>query len=369
MGPAPPDASGQRPCETPLGQVIRRMIRRFGPLPAEVFMALALRHPRYGYYRTGQPPGARGDFTTAPEISQLAGEMVGIWCVQQWEALGKPESWTLCEPGPGGGTMMADILRTLRAFPACFRGAHVHLVDLNPRLQVFRADAGIPVTWSDIWPRAHATPWRGPVVVVANEFLDALPLRQQVFSGGRWWTLAVGLDTPGEAWGLTRYPSPEPPPFWALPPEGHPVPEGWVAESVPEARQWLDAVEQTWQVCGGAGLWIDYGPEGPSGRSTWRGFWCHTRCDPWHRPGETDLTGDVSFAMLQYWAREKGVPVHTEAFRSFLDRHGIRLRLNRLVSACSSRTAALEIMHGAERLMGDMGAVFRVCTMGPLCPY
>ena len=178
---APPQAaafvmSAER---TPLDAVIRARIAREGPMPIATFMALCLYDPDHGYYLHGDPLGAAGDFVTAPEVSQMFGEMIGLWAAEVWQEIGAPAALQLIEIGPGRGTMMLDAIRAARAAPEFRRALHVHLIEVSPALRQRQAhtlrDAGdVPVRW-------HATLAEippGPAIVLANEFFDALPVHQ-----------------------------------------------------------------------------------------------------------------------------------------------------------------------------------------------
>jgi NADH dehydrogenase [ubiquinone] 1 alpha subcomplex assembly factor 7 len=191
-----------------LAAEIEALIRSEGPLPVDRFMALALGHPRHGYYTTRDPLGAAGDFVTAPEISQLFGELVGVWAAVAWEALGRPEHVNLVELGPGRGTLMADLLRAARALPAFRAALSVQLVETSPvlaaRQQETLASAGVRLAWH----RDLSSVPQGPAIVVANEFLDALPVRQFVMTAAGLARARGRLGRRPLAFGLARDPVP-----------------------------------------------------------------------------------------------------------------------------------------------------------------
>ncbi len=192
-----------------LEAIIAAIIRDEGPIGIDRFMALALGHPQHGYYVTRDPLGVAGDFTTAPEISQMFGELIGLWCAAVHADLGAPEAIALVELGPGRGTLMADMLRAARIVPAFRSAIAVHLVETSP---VLRAAQAATLAAAGLEPRWHATldtvP-EGPMLVVANEFFDALPVRQFMRTPTGWHERLVGLVPAGRlAFGLA--PEPEP---------------------------------------------------------------------------------------------------------------------------------------------------------------
>ncbi|MGH6968488.1 MAG: SAM-dependent methyltransferase, partial [Stellaceae bacterium] len=175
----------------PLLEHLRGLIRTGGPLTVERYMDIALWHPRWGYYATRQPVGARGDFVTAPEISQVFGELIGLWLADAWQRSGAPDPAILCELGPGNGTMMADLLRAAATVPAFHRAIRVHLIEASSALRAAQARAlpDAAPTWHD----SPATLPSGPLFLVANEFLDALPIRQFECRADGWFERRVGL--------------------------------------------------------------------------------------------------------------------------------------------------------------------------------
>ncbi|MEM8627554.1 MAG: SAM-dependent methyltransferase, partial [Pseudomonadota bacterium] len=207
------------PDETPLADLIARYVRRHGPLSVHRFMDLALNHPRHGYYRSSQPIGAQGDFVTAPEISQMFGELLGIWVVAQWQSMGAPEAVRLVELGPGRGTLMADALRVIQrqpqlvaalnavgtgSTPASARSG-VQLIEANSTLRATQRaalqgmseqnDGAFPVSWPS-WGEATGQRGEMATIVIANELLDVVPIHQVVARQGTWTTRAVGLGAP-----------------------------------------------------------------------------------------------------------------------------------------------------------------------------
>ena len=189
MSKPKPDA-GER--QSALGTVIADMIAADGPMPVDRYMALALGHERHGYYMGRDPFGRAGDFITAPEVSQMFGELIGIWCAAGWQMMDAPAEWNLVELGPGRGTLLADLVRACSVMPGLREGMKVHLVEMSPALKTMQAEtlkrAGIEATWHD---RLETVP-NGQSLIIANEFFDALPVSQLQKQAGQWHERVVG---------------------------------------------------------------------------------------------------------------------------------------------------------------------------------
>src|SRR5665213_1195501 len=180
--------------QTPLEGEIRRRIQMAGPMPVRQYMELCLSHPVHGYYTTRDPFGRGGDFITAPEVSQVFGELIGLWAAAAWHLMGRPENVRLVEIGPGRGTMMLDALRAAQVVPA-FRNAIVlHLIEISPALEQRQRQAmatlDVPVQWHQNF---HDVP-DGPVIVLANELFDALPANQAIKQFNGWYERVVEID-------------------------------------------------------------------------------------------------------------------------------------------------------------------------------
>ncbi|MFG1348134.1 class I SAM-dependent methyltransferase [Xanthobacter autotrophicus] len=346
---------------TPLSEEIRALIAADGPMPLSRYMALCLGHPRHGYYMTRDPLGARGDFTTAPEISQMFGELLGLWAVAQWQQMGSPAAFRLVELGPGRGTLMADALRAARLMPDFGAAARIHLVETSPVLRAAQARTlagAADVAWHD---RIEDVP-DGPALVLANEFFDALPIDQYVWRSGHWHERRVGLDDEGHlVLGLDPAPSRAAPAFAAhlLPPA-----EGAVLEHMESGP--ARALSALLKAQGGAALIIDYGHAGGYG-DTFQALEQHRFADPLAAPGAADLTAHVDFSALARIGRAAGLrafgPLEQGAF---LARLGLGPRAERL-----KRDAPQEIRAGVEaaarRLAGggagEMGRLFKVLVL------
>jgi len=192
----------------PLEELLARRIRTQGPLTVAEFMAEALGHPEYGYYATRDPLGRRGDFVTAPEISQVFGELIGLWCVDLWDRAGRPSPFILAELGPGRGTLMADALRAARTMPGFLAALRLHLVETSPVLRRVQQRALGP--FAPLWHDSIASLPGGPRLLIANEFLDALPIRQLVKTATGWHEKLIGLSAEADSLAFALSPGPAP---------------------------------------------------------------------------------------------------------------------------------------------------------------
>lgn len=347
---------------TPLGRAIAARIRTAGPIPLADFMAEALLHPEFGYYRRRDPLGASGDFITAPEISQMFGELIGLWLLDAWDRLGRPNPVTLAELGPGRGTLMADALRATRVRPDFAAACALHLVEASPALRARQAAA-----LADARPRWHdgmeSVP-DGPLLLIANEFFDALPIRQFQREGLGWSERMIGLDEAGEGFGwVLASPSGAAPALLA--PELLAAPAGAIAEVSPAARGLAAAIGARLAGGPGAALIIDYGHDRSAPGDTLQAVKRHAPADPLAEPGEADLTAHVDFAALAHAARGAGAEVHGPLAQGlFLKRLGIEIRAERL-AARATPAQAEALRTGLDRLIGEekMGRLFRVMAL------
>jgi NADH dehydrogenase [ubiquinone] 1 alpha subcomplex assembly factor 7 len=364
-----PEAGGAHGCRvTPLAEKLIAQIRANGPITVADYMAVCLGDRQHGYYLTRDPIGRGGDFVTAPEVSQMFGELIGAWTVLTWEAMGAPSPLTLAELGPGRGTLMADLLRAARARPAFGEAVRVHLIETSPPLRAAQeatlATCGANVTWQE---RVDALP-RGPLIVIANEFFDALPIRQFVGTAEGWAERMVGADGEGRlifglrpAAGVGDHP-----PHLEIPEGRPPDTAGTVVETSPAAIATMQTLAERITRDGGAGLFIDYGYEGPASGDTLQAVRRHRYDDPLAAPGEADLTAHVDFAALAKAAAEAGaVPRHMMAQGAFLLRLGIMERAARLGAGKDAATQAA-VEAAVERLCAPkaMGELFKVLAIG-----
>jgi SAM-dependent MidA family methyltransferase len=324
-------------------------------------MGLALSHPRYGYYTRREPFGVAGDFVTAPEISQMFGELIGLWAAEMWHLGGAPAPMRLVELGPGRGTLMTDALRAICKVPEVVGRIEVHLVETSPRLieiQRARLAECDPIEW-------HGSPADiplGPAIFIANEFFDALPVQHFVRAEKGWCERLVGLDAHGNlAFGLSP-----------LSPSEIRVtaPEGTIIEISPKAREIVGALAGRIAGDGGALLLIDYGYADTQPGETLQGVRNHRFVDPLEAPGECDLTAHVDFAALARQAKAAGARVHGPLTQAqFLLALGIVARAQMLKrNATAAQAAAIDT--AVSRLTdrstpASMGQLFKVMAITP----
>ena len=346
--------------------VLRDLIASEGPISLERFMALANGHPTLGYYASRHPFGTAGDFTTAPEISQMFGELLGLWAAEAWRACGAPTPVHLVELGPGRGTMMADALRALRVAPDFLAAAHVHLVESSAALTAHQRETlahyGARVTWHSA---TESLP-DGPAIILANEFFDALPVRHYVKAADGWRERMVGWNDDDQ---LVPGLSPRVEGDLHLEAEdGATIEIGAVASRVMEslaARIVRD---------GGALLVIDYGHAITAMGETLQAVRKHRHVDPFEHPGEADLTAHVDFAALARAAKAAGAAVQGPVTQNFfLDQIGIRARAG-VLSKRATPADAQTIATALNRLTDEaaptaMGRLFKaLCVARPATP-
>jgi SAM-dependent MidA family methyltransferase len=349
--------------DTPLGLKLRERIRRDGPISVAEYMRACLGDPEYGYYRRRPAIGAGGDFVTAPEISQVFGELVGLWCAVVWQQMGSPSRLTLVELGPGRGTLMRDVLRATRLVPGFRDALTVHLVDSNETLrelqQAALADAGVPVDFYSDAASISRIP-TGPTIVIANEFLDALPVEQFVFTDGLWRSRTVALDESNDHMCFTpdmaNVGAPASVPKDVAPRDGD------VLEVCAEHALCADIL-RTRADAPLAALFIDYGHAATGIGDTLQGVAGQAYVSPFHAPGETDLSTQVDFQHFGDVCRGAGLAVDGPLPQAeFLGRLGIIERASRLMSANAARAAEIEA--GVARLIAPAGMGSRFLAIG-----
>lgn len=363
----PPEATAPEP-----GRLRARLIPEIaaeGPMRVSAYMARCLFDPLDGYYATRPALGEAGDFITAPLVSQMFGELLGLWAAETWSRLGAPARFVLAEMGPGDGTLMADMLRAGRAAPGFLDAAEVWLVEASAPLQALQAQrlAGAEVRWAKT---LEALPDGAPIVLVANELLDCLPTDQFVRGAdGRWAERRVGLapDDAGLAFGLAPLPADfAPPAAWTA------APPGTVVERSPAARALGEAVGARVAAGGGAALFIDYGDLDFAPGDTLQALRRHRKEDPLAGPGEADLTVHADFPGFLARARAGGAETPTGLGQGeFLRRLGIEARAAAL--ARRHPEAAERLSRQLARLVDDdqMGALFKavaICSKGFSAP-
>jgi SAM-dependent MidA family methyltransferase len=311
-----------------LGRRIAALIAAQGPISIAEYMTLALHDPREGYYATRDPLGEGGDFITAPEISQMFGELIALAIAEAWSDWGSPEHPTLVELGPGRGTLMRDMLRALKVMPRFRSQLQVVLVENSPVLraaqQQMLAGADVPIRWADSFAQAKI---EGPVYVVANEFFDALPIRQYVRKrGGGWFERMIGLDHIGA---LAFVLAPVALPYQPSNRDGAEV--GAVYESCAAGEAIMEDIAHAIQGQSGAAFIIDYGYDKPGFGETLQAMKRHGYTQVLDNPGENDLTAHVDFAALMTAAVRGGAePLALEEQGAALKMWGIETRAKQL---------------------------------------
>jgi NADH dehydrogenase [ubiquinone] 1 alpha subcomplex assembly factor 7 len=314
---------------------LKEMIVEGGPMDVGTFMTLAIGH----YYSTRDPFGVKGDFTTAPEISQMFGEMIGAFLADAWIKMGSPSPVLLAEAGPGRGTLMADIMRATKNVPGFHAVAQIHLIEMSPVLMARQKDTlkDYNVQW---WESLASLPGDCPVLFVANEFLDALPVRQFQFQDGAWFERLIGVDGDRFVFGLA------PSPYPLLGGE-----TGDVFEIAPLREDFVKQLAERIKAQSGVALLIDYGHDRHGPGDTLQAIKDHQYVDVLSHIGEADLTAHVDFESLA--AAAKNVAVFGPVGQGdFLKALGIELRAARL-----GQSAEL------ERLTVQMGQLFRVMAL------
>lgn len=342
-----------------LSALLRAEIAATGPLRLSDYMVRCLLHPEHGYYTRAEPFGQAGDFITAPEISQMFGELLGLWLAQCWLDQGAPAAFTLAEAGPGRGTLMADILRATRGVPGFHQALSLHLIEASPRLREMQrsALAGYEPRWSE---RLEDLP-DAPLFFIANEFLDALPVRQFTRDGSGWAETMVTLSDDGFA--LMRD---QPGPIAALEHRLADTKDGDIVELCPAVPEITAQIARRIARHGGAALIIDYGGWRSMG-DTVQAVKNHRFCPIFESPGEVDLTAHVDFEPVAAVAAAHGLrpwgPVPQGALLHAL---GIRARSDALARALSGErlTAHLAATHRLTD-SAEMGTLFQALALLP----
>jgi NADH dehydrogenase [ubiquinone] 1 alpha subcomplex assembly factor 7 len=340
--------------DLPLLDILRERIAQDGPLPVDQYMRVCLEDPQHGYWRRAATIGADGDFVTAPEISQVFGELIGLWSAVVWQGMGRPSPLRLVELGPGRGTLMRDAQRAARAMPQFLDAATTHLIEVSASLRAAQEQTLASLDRRATWHRALDQVPPGAAIVVANEFLDALPIRQLVYQGDAWHERVIGVG-PDSSLRFAVGPRVE---FSGTAPEN-----GAIVELRAGEDDVLRALALRTDPC--AALFIDYGPAEPSTGDTLQAVRRHAYADPLAEPGTADLTAHVQFAALAEKARAAGLATHGPITQAeFLGRLGIVERTQRLMAANPERAGEIEA--AAQRLISPagMGGLFKVIAVG-----
>lgn len=329
-----------------------RQINRVGPITIADYMALALTNPDHGYYTTRDPLGT--DFTTAPEISQMFGELLGLSLAGAWMDAGAPSPFALAELGPGRGTLMADALRATHKVPGFNAAADLNLVEVSPRLRAAQAKA-LPGA-SPIWINHVADLPEAPLFLIANEFFDALPIRQFLRDGPGWRERVIGLEDGKLAFGLT-----DPAPIAGLPTTAE---DGDLVQTSAAAGAIIAEIARRIVAFGGAALIIDYGTTGIT-VDTFQAIHGGHKAHPLAHPGAADLTAHVDFGALTRSAHTEGARVHGPVDqKTLLGRLGIELRAAALAKT-SADPAALQAATHRLTDPTQMGELFKAIAVTP----
>lgn len=358
---------------TPLKCRIASLIAATGPIPVNEYMALCLFDPQHGYYTTREPFGLAGDFVTAPEVSQMFGELVAVWLCHAWMTIGRPMPVTLAEIGGGRGTLMKDMMRTVSrvapvlggraSFPMLGGQASFAMIETSPRLAEAQKTTLAGTSAAIGWHETVATLPKHPLLIVGNELFDAVPIRQFVRAGAGWRERVIGLDDAGEPRFFAGAGSLDPA---LLPDEAVDAPQGAIAEIAPARTALMDAIAERIAGQGGAGLFFDYGHVRPGLGDTLQAVRRHQHEDVLENPGEADLTAHVDFAALAAAARSHGLAAHLATQGEFLLAMGLLERAGRLGADADEATRA-RISGEVERLAGPdrMGELFKVLAILP----
>jgi NADH dehydrogenase [ubiquinone] 1 alpha subcomplex assembly factor 7 len=349
------------PDRTPLDIEIRRRIAAAGPMPVDEYMGLCLAHPEHGYYVTRDPLGARGDFITAPEVSQMFGELIGLWMTAVWKQMGAPPHVRVIELGPGRGTLMKDALRAAQVVPAFRDAVALHLIEISPVLEAQQERTLEPLSVPMFWHPSLTDVPDGPAIIIANEFFDALPIKQAIKQETGWHERRIGMDAGGK---LAFVAAAEPMPHFdrLLPQAVRAAP----VDSIYEWRSDTAAFDLGRRLAdeGGAALVIDYGHAKSNVGDTLQAVGQHSYADALIGAGTVDLTAHVDFEQLTRAVEAMGAkgygPIEQGQFLRLL---GIETRAQTL-KAKASRAVSAEIDAALARLTGHgrtgMGELFKV---------
>jgi NADH dehydrogenase [ubiquinone] 1 alpha subcomplex assembly factor 7 len=352
------------------GRIAER-IRNGGPISVAAFMTEAMFDPREGFYATKNPIGAGEDFITAPSVSQMFGELIGLWCAQVWMDMGQPETLQLVELGPGTGQMMSDIVRAWRAVPGFTQAAQISLIEASAALKMVQGrnltPMGVEAMWLD---RLEDVP-PGPAIFVGNEFLDCLPMRQAIKHEGQWHERLIGLSETGEAFAFVLGP-----PLGVeadlLPERLRDLPDGALAELRPGDQQVIDALADRFKTHPGHALFIDYGPATSEPGDTFQAIRQHEKIDPLAAPGTADLTARVDFEQLAIFARSAGLDVSGPTRQgAWLKALGIEVRAANLIRHAPEKKTAIarQLLRLTEPdQMGELFKVMAISTQGQTKP-
>ncbi len=367
--------------QSPLRRLIIDEIAAGGPLSIERYWELCQYHPDYGYYMCRDPVGARGGFTTAPEISQLFGEMIGIWAMEQWRAMGAPRHFHLIECGPGHGTLMADLLRIAAVLPDFLAACQLHMIEISPHLkdiqqrtlsQIQQVAQCRSINWHD---DITDVPLSAPVIIIGNEFFDAIPMRQYVWKNEHWRERRV--DYNGQEFVFTDAESrgddaPFPPHIAPLQ-MGTRMTDGTIMECAPLRDSHFDRILKIMDAQNGAALFIDYGYEKFEFGDSLQAIHKHKYSNIIENQGVSDITSHVNFERMTYQVKDYNFNVSLCNQGEFLISMGIFDRTNQLKRALdSSKELRMNVQDNVQDIdiavkrlvsVDQMGQIFKVISI------
>jgi len=356
---------------TPLEDRLKRQISSEGPISVADYMSQCLLDPVHGYYPTRDPLGSDGDFITAPEISQMFGEVLGLWCIQSWKDMGSPARVQLVELGPGRGIMMSDILRTAQLDPAFFEALSVILIEASSALEAVQgktlADCGVDVSWT----RSFEDIANLPTLIIGNEYLDCLPIRQFIqkdrFAGRAGWHERLVIQDSEDRLTFGVSPTAISETISAQLPSGQDSAKNDdLLELCPSLAQIIDALQALMLRAPARALFIDYGPDMTEFGDTLQALKRHEKVGVFSDPGQTDLTARVDFAALSELADASDLKTFGPiSQRAFLSKLGIELRAVALTRA--KPDARDKVLRQLHRLMDEqeMGSLFKAICIAP----
>ncbi|MEZ0019150.1 class I SAM-dependent methyltransferase [Sinorhizobium fredii] len=349
----------------PLADKIKALIRTNGPISVTDYFSLCLADPQYGYYRVREPFGRAGDFTTAPEISQLFGEMIGIFLVHAWQEHGSPAQVIIAEIGPGRGTMMSDILRVVgRLAPGLYAAADVHLVETSERLRKVQAETLASHDGNIHWHASFDSLPPGFLLLAANELFDAIPIRQFVRTAQGFRERMVGLDADDELTFAAGVAGIDPS---LLPTPAQSAAEGTIFEAAPARDAVMAALCERLRAAAGTAVLIDYGHLATGYGDTLQAVRNHRYDPPLANPGRADLTSHVDFEQLALRAKAEGLQVNGLAHQGdFLIGLGLLDRaaaLGRDKDLATQESIRDDVKRLAGAGAGKMGELFKVLAV------
>ena len=342
---------------------IAEQIRNGGPVSVAAFMTEAMFDPYNGFYATKNPIGAGEDFITAPAVSQMFGELIGLWCGHVWMDMGQPAPFHLAELGPGTGQMMSDVIRAGRAVPGFMEAAQIHLIEASPALKMVQGQTLTPMGAEIGWLNRIEDIPPGPALLLGNEFLDCLPVRQAVKHKGQWHERMIGLTGAEEGFRFVMGPQ-----LGAdadlVPERLRDAPDGTLVELRPGDQQIVDHLAQRFAEHPGHALFIDYGPAQSEAGDTFQAIRQHRKTDPLEAPGTADLTARVDFEQLAHFARSGGLDVAGPAAQGqWLTALGLEVRAAALIGQAPELKTkiARQVMRLSEP--DQMGELFKVMAL------